>query len=281
MLTEYLSQYPQLISHFGSISNFLQLYNSVFSNQYNLYKLLQFESRDVHILNNSLYKINLNQTRSGFVYEDSILTDYPYHVLNSVGETLYSVSDHEGVFGNSLYDKYLITDSSTVGMYILSYSTYRGNKMKLLLINNEPDVLPAIDYTPDLNVIYNTDNKIEGKNVMYVRGDDVVLYYLAKPISTFISSELIELDQSVETINSNSGLINYVPTESGWFFVKQNNVAVNSLSYTGNGLDRVIRPFDNEVHYLFVNNVFNKSFLKRFVGVTSFTSNSVQLNITV
>lgn len=279
-----LANYSKLISNFGNLNQFLDLYSSLYINDYALYKLTQFQPKDVFILNNQLYKYNLLSVTSNFNYEDSILLEFPYQVLNIKGELLYSVSDHKGIFGNSLYDHYLIQNSNQLQFYILSYKTYVGEKQKLLVVDNVQDVVDPIDFTTEMSIENNVVEQNKDKNVVYINSltkEPFVFYYLPKPISNFISADLIKINPLVEIYNSTNGMFSFSPTESGWFLITKNEIDLDSLTYNGNGLERFLRPFDNEVYYLFIGNVFNRSFLRRTAGITKFNSSNIQLNISI
>lgn len=80
----------------------------------------------------------------GTLKDESIILEEPYQVYSTSGKLLYSVSSHQGVFGNSLLDKALVLESESGKTYYLQFPTYLGYTRTIQLIVNRVSVMPPI-----------------------------------------------------------------------------------------------------------------------------------------
>jgi len=275
-----LNNYGVIKATFGDIGRFLLNYNLSYSSEYELYKLLQFPNIDVHIINNNKLGFNLVKYKAGVIDIDSILLDEPYVVSNMRGEVLYKVSEHVGYFGRSNYDKYLITNSGVIGLYLLEYPTHSGYKIKVLIVDNTYDILPKLEFKPNLNTEVNLENVTRNSNSIHINSDSYFeVFYLNKPITNFISVNLIENNPDTEIYNSDK-FLTFIPKESGWIIFKKDGLYVTYNSINGNGLDRLIQIDSiDPIYYVFIGNSFNKSYLNRLKGYSTFSKASIQAKI--
>ena len=80
----------------------------------------------------------------GTLADNSIILEEPYNVYDSGGRLLYSVSSHEGIFGNSLLDKGLVLESESGKTYYLQFPTYLGYTRTIHLIVNRISIVPPL-----------------------------------------------------------------------------------------------------------------------------------------
>jgi len=278
-----LQAYPNIYKGFGNWINFYSAYKSSFFNNFGIYTILQFAPEDVYVINIDNTIVNLVKKVDDAFEKDSIDVNEPYSILNIRKELLYQVSNHEGLFGKNPYDKYLIQNSDSLGIYILEYMTYSGPKLKLILIDNLIDQFPSLDFDTSIQKQIDTSVDYKNKSSLYIFSDtSFEIYYLNKSIVSSMSTSIIENHSEVRVYKANSAnALNFVPEDSGWLLIKKGESFINYLSITGSGLDRFINPFNDNIYYLFIGEEYNKSFLNRLKGITSFGNSTIQAKLNV
>ncbi|MBD2201814.1 hypothetical protein H6G33_10685 [Calothrix sp. FACHB-1219] len=127
-------RFPNLIQSFGNLNNFLSLviYKELDPSIY-IHRILNHPDKIVVITPTDL-SFNITEGDNSFRESSSINLDHPYSVYDKDGLLLYKVSNHSGVYGNSILDRTLVLQSKVLDYYYLQYDTYSSTKTLLILI---------------------------------------------------------------------------------------------------------------------------------------------------
>lgn len=265
-------RFGYVVRSFGGIELFLNALNSKLGIvEYQGSTALELE---VHrMLSHSDSVTVISPWKSNFkLYDDyndsfstnSIVFDEPYTVLNDKGKELYSVSEHEGNFGNSILDKVLLMQSSNGDMYYLHYLTYEGNYRTRLLIVNYASLVPI---TSSSNTITPVITPIEETQI-----NQIVFNYLGnKDSNTYInvcfvpgvparipSKEAINKNPYAQKFThsvANTSSIIFNPSKSGWLVLTRTRNDLEEFfkikNIIGAGTDRLL-PVNDEQYIYYV-----------------------------
>jgi hypothetical protein len=172
---------------------------------------------------------------NGSYSERSCILDEPYSILDTEGRLLYSVSDHLGVFGNSILDKALVMESKSGATYYLQFPTYKGsNRILILLINrvsttspisnnyfksktNKTDTYQANQISLDASSIYRDPNRLSTPlypiKVFLLEGTTANVPTMGEMLSSYTST--LDYPMDVDT------LLNIHIDKSAWIMFTQ------------------------------------------------------------
>lgn len=195
---------------------------------------------------------------------ESINIDEPYRVYKDNGDLVYSVVDHNGIFGESKLDKYLLINSVNTSLYYLKYKTLTGReKIKVLLVN-----IHSINTEVSNNYYEPVINNSEESTITVINklGIPINIYIVASPPNISSNFNFVQNDYAVliknndaKVLNVSEGLYIYIDNPSIIFektkisYSKNDAVVLNahnktSLVYVGYGVDPSM-----------INRTFNKS----------------------
>ena len=275
-----LDRYGVIKTAFGSIDKFLNLYNQSYNDEYGIYRLVQFPINKVSVINRNNYKFSLIKRINNNLEFDSVDPTVPYSILNYKGEKLYSVADHNGIFGNSNLDQLLLNNQAPLGIYILEYDTFRKTDYRLIIVDNSEDNLRVPNYSVSLNNQTSESNYQVSNSLVFFSSSDFTVVTLAKPINTELTLTRLLADPLLTEYQSINKQLSFATTESLWIAILQNGEAVPYTELLGTGNDRLINRPDN-LYHLVINNDYTKSYLRRLTGISEFSSDTVQLRIQI
>lgn len=275
-----LDRYGILKTRFGSIDFFLSLYNQTFSNDYHLYRLIQFPINQVRVLNRNSYQFSLIKRLNNTLEFDSVDTTVPYSVLNFRGEKLYSVADHNGLFGATELDQLLLENQIPLGMYILEYDSFRKTEYVALIIDNSEEDIQLPQYSIQLNNQTAEFNYQFTNSVVFFSNTPFTVLALPKPINTEMNLNRINSDPNLVTYTSKGNQVSFAVNESLWLAVIKEGELSPFNSIEGIGVDRLINPLVN-IYHLVLNTNYTKSYIRRLTGISEFSSQEVQLTVQV
>lgn len=151
-------KFPQLVNAFGEVDEFLRSLATLEKSEEEIEVILY------KILSHSDTLVVLSPTNIGFNLYDNFLQESiniskPYSVYNLEGDLCYQVSNHEGKFGFSPLDRFLILEANNLDFYYLSYEQEDKETRLILLVIYKPIIFedyskvyfPAIAQTPQVS----------------------------------------------------------------------------------------------------------------------------------
>ena len=198
----------------------------------------------------------------GTVTDSSVILDEPYNVFTTGGKLLYSVSSHQGVFGNSILDKSLILESPSGKTYYLQFPTYLGHTRTIQLIVNRISIRPPISlpqFKPKPTI---TESNL--RNSIYLRASSAyrnssVVGNPVYPVTLHILRTNTVVRPTTAQVIANGETIDYPldldenvifhPQESGWIVLTQDTDLglrmLNIGNVNGQGTSRLLEvsPF--------------------------------------
>lgn len=281
LVSELEFKYPQLKRAFGTINTFID--NLLLTNYQQavrtVVELLNFKSKLIVVdpiqTRFTLYDNYDNVDQEAVVYEKA------YSVYNFNRELLYSVSDHFGVFGNSILDSLLTIDYKPGSLFYLNYHTYQGNKQIILVTGLLPSQvtkpIKLTSYNPSSLIKAESFNQISFKVTSGSRDMSKVgipyypvkVYYLPTNSPVLLSKASVvnsTLTQITEYDLEFSNQLLITPKESGWLALSQvtstGEVFFSINNITGTGVDRLVNSAPN-LYYLAVDSDINMSLFKQ------------------
>lgn len=176
-------------------------------------------------------------TDAGSLDELSCISDEPYSVYSTDGRLLYSVSNHLGIFGNSVLDRALMAEADPGSIFYLQFPTYKGYRRTILLIVNRESPVKILDnpyFKPGesrtkqdaLNYI-NLDASTSNRNTSQLGNPiyPITYYYkVANPGYIVNIDDVIQDHTNVITFNLDlEDYIHIYPKESQWAVFTQFN----------------------------------------------------------
>lgn len=124
--------YKPLVNSFGGTDIFLRTALDKYQKQTDkfLYDILS-HPHSLKILTAPSFSFYLDDFIGSTI--NTIILEKPYSVYSPKGDLLYRVSNHNGIFGNSILDRTLILQSDILDYYYLQYDTYQESKTILLI----------------------------------------------------------------------------------------------------------------------------------------------------
>ncbi len=278
-----------IIRTFGTTQDFINIIidkqkTNSDSNSY-LYTLLNTEL--VSIISPWNYTIKLfdSYTDTNFS-NDSIVVDEPYNIYNQKGQLLYSVTGHNGLFGNSKLDKLLLLQSDNADMYYLQYMTYTGlNKTRLLIVNNKSIVKVDSNVSSVVPIVSNIE-ETKVNQLLFSYSSTFTVYFIPSAPVRIPTKEAITNNPYVTRYTNNSFLTVNVE-KSGWIVATNSNGTFLKLNeIIGAGVDRLL-PVDEEkyIHYLIIGSEIDVTTARQSLRLrglnnsSSTNSHAVNLNI--
>ena len=282
--SQLLNSLPFLIASFNSLSKVLTYLKEVNSVPLNTSKdslrTTEYSRLSLHIKllldykNNILIvspwnlKFDLREFKSVSGFDVSIDTKHPYKIYDLDHNLIYTCENHNGIFGLSVLDKWLIQKSKNMSSYYLSYKDINGeNQIQLIVINlssqqtlsSNPYYKPKTDYVKS-NIVTIQNNK----------NSNVKIYTLFDQPSERISSTAIKLRGEEITITSfNQHLIN---TNNGPFWLLFDDLVEVAQVTNLQAPDNIVIPvINNSLYYM----AFNTSpeLVNRIFGTNLTTTN--------
>lgn len=275
-----LDRYGIIKTNFGSVDNFIRFYNQSYNDEYGIYRLIQFPINDVLVINRNKYKFSLIRKINNNLEFDSIDTTIPYSILNYKGEKLYSVADHNGIFGNSELDLRLIENKSPIGLYILEYDSFRKTEYRLIIVDNIESNIKLPQYSASLVNKTSENQYLVTNSLVFFSNSPFTVYTLPKPINNEINLNNLLADPLTVEYPSTTNQTSFVVKESIWLAVIKETEAIPLLQVEGLGADRLIERTNN-LYYLVFNTNYTKSYIRRLTGINEFSGDTIQLKIQV
>lgn len=143
---------PFIIDGFGGVTNFViyvkefldipiedsrrAISDSQYQEFINYFHTIFKYKRDIIMISPWAMYVDLRDLLIEDLTSDSINPDSPYQVYDMRGNLKYTVTNHQGIFGESRLDENLVNKARNAGIYFLKYKTFSGSeKVKLLIIN--------------------------------------------------------------------------------------------------------------------------------------------------
>lgn len=250
------------INSFGSIQNFLDLIKIrfhlpittnflLFDNQnapfLEMLKELFIYKDSVVIISPWAYTFALRNSDNPNL-EEAIGLNIPYKVYHPNGNLLYSVKSHQGIFGNSILDKALITNFSSTAYFYLRYSNYYGDpKFKILLLNHYSTKLIRTNQFTNIKVRSTQEETIISTilfnfiNPINVQ-DSYSIYFLKSVPDNIPTTNEVLSNQFTDVVTyAASEQILYTLQTAGWLVVTKNGVPLQLNDPTGQGVNKIIR----------------------------------------
>lgn len=229
----------------------------------------------------------------GVTNERSIVIEAPYKVFDFNRCLLYTVSKHQGVWGDSPLDKLLILQSPSGRIFYLQHSTYIDTKRTLLLIVNnlalngsnslaDNDALRTPPYVnsrsgSNLNKpsIEPQDNHILFTTPrIYSQDQFITIYHLKSNPSIIPSYEQIKSSRETKVLGypvmSRGERLTYFPSASGWVYIEgrvgEIEYPLNIGEIKGNGVDRFVEA-GRYVYYVAVGDEMDTVMLRQKMGL--------------
>lgn len=296
LVNEINKKIPSLISSFGGTETFISYIKEankiplqtkqrdLSNNDYQkligiLYLFLKF-NKNINIISPWALPVDLREeTDFGVPTPQSIDIEEPYRIYNLEGVLLYSVTDHQGIFGQSFLDKILLNNSYTGSTFFLKYKTYEGLEIiKLLVVNlyTREIIIPNELFKPveDLKTstisIANYTNSVAQ---LYIQESLPILGYNNQNIQTNVTPIILDPNVSHDIVVTNSMYI-YINTTG---FIDRTLITNPSNDLLIN-LFSLANPADTENTFFvafkvdpsLVNKIFNKT-----LGTTSKRINEI------
>jgi hypothetical protein len=271
---------PSLIRSFGDIESFFE-YSSAFyatTIDHFIYTILS-NYRDILVLYPSSFSFELGDVTS---LKSSIILEQPYSVYDKEGRLLYSVSSHNGIFGESVLDRTLILSSSPMDYYYLKYKTYGGSETKMLFIgiviprlqnrmSSEEDFsnrTPVLANTNQDSILLNVDNALQSSTVTKY---PLRLHFIeSAPSPQRTRQGIIDLGAINDYDIEQFSLSSFFPTTSGYFTFSQVTSSgleeLNVIDVTGLGTDRWFEVSPS-VYYLGLTKDINIDVLRQVFNI--------------
>jgi hypothetical protein len=231
----------------------------------------------------------------GVPNEKSIVIESPYQVFDFNRCLLYTVSQHEGTWGNSPLDKLLMLQSPSGRIFYLQHATFTDTKRTLLLIVNnlaltggnalaDNDLLktpPFTDATSGSNLnkpaIEPQDNIILLNTSRTLPRNSFITIYHLKSSPSVIPIYLDVINNPETTsygypITSIGERLSYFPSASGWVYIQVRieniNAPVSIEDIKGNGVDRFVQA-NQFVYYVAVGDEMDTVMLRQKLGLVT------------
>ena len=287
--------YPQIKLYFGDMAAFLNAFFLVYYNQTNkvLTDLIN-QNASIFLLDPSNFRIDLNLLES----TNGVIFEKPYSILNSDRETVYQVSDHQGIFGNSILDNLLLLESKPATIYYLVYETYQETKQMILMtipINNvinkqikltisTPSTLVSNEKFNQL--AFNLINGNRDNNKIGLPYYPIKLYFLQTSSPVLLNRAAI-INSPITQVNTFNDInFLYYPKNSGWIVINQESATTETpLSLdiqSGSGVDRLIQVAAY-TYYIAIDSDINLNIFRQSTNALTITpatfSNQLNMNI--
>lgn len=238
-------RFPEIVRSFGSAEDFVTLVQAFYLDKGDIYLHNLLSCPDsVVVLSQPFFRFSLIESSDISNSARSILRNSPYTLYNSSGEFLYSITEHNGVFGNSILDRSLIMAAEPLEQFYLQFDTYTGKRTFLLILNNFYQIRPTesnVFSTSEAGtpLVLNRTNKVS----IAVNGS------LLLPLTiNFLKSAPSEISSSNAVLSSplcsrtffNELNLTYFIKESGWIVFSVNGLPLDAVSIQGTGTERFI-----------------------------------------
>lgn len=269
-----------VVRTFGGIDNFLdtlsEKHNYIGEDSYyrvvsDLHTLVSHRD-NINIISAWANIIDLTEENYNTFSNNAIILEEPYKVFNTQGDLLYSVYNHNGVYGKSILDKQLLLQSKNTDIYYLQYCSYSSEVYTRLLLVNHQSTAPAIS---------TTYLKTDISSTKYTTINQIVLTWDLAPASYslyFIPSSPIRIKDRLDNIVEYPSAIKidsegptyktilFSPEESGWIIARLSiynpslkayiNTYLNFSNITGLGEERFLVDTESpNMAYVTLNNV--------------------------
>jgi hypothetical protein len=266
-----------LIDSFGGIDSFLEsIYNKYLENTDRVIYDILSHPADVKVIVPPAFSFYLESNNDLFL-------EKPYSVFNKDGEILYKVTNHDGVFGNSMLDRALILQSQPLDYYYLQFDTYQGSNTTMLImgllsrdltrkinpklrdIETESEITQPNNY---LNIYSN--NVLTENNDFVTDYKSIQLYFTpTTPLNTVSLNDLrFNPLTQMEIFDVNfSKVMQFYFEKSGFIFFSQ-ATDLNELVYLkptilkGQGTHRFIK-YSEQIYYLALASEMNLDIVKQ------------------
>ncbi len=234
----------------------------------------------------------LYETRDDLAASGSIIFELPYSVYNTDGQLLYRVSNHDGIFGNSILDRTLLLQSKPGQFYYLNFDSFQGKRSILLIVNaftiaskKKISIGPTLKEQQPVDIISEALNTILFKLVEGERNTaqagipfyPIRSYFLQAPPSSSITRDLVRNHHLSEVIDYETDLdTSFIlnPQVSGWFAVDQvtpaGTLPLVISQLTGSGVHRVLN-YQDGLYYIGVSSEISLSQLYSALNVVGRT----------
>ena len=237
----------------------------------------------------------IEENAYGTPNEKSIVIESPYQVFDFNRCLLYTVSQHNGIWGDSPLDKLLLLQSPSGRLFYLQHSTFTDTKRTLLLIVNnlalvgsnalaDNDLLKTPPFTDSTNGSNLNKPAVEPQDniiLLYTsptlpRDSSIIIYHLKSSPSVIpIDTTLINNPETtIHTypITYKGEAISYFPSNSGWIHIRKKvggtSSPVSIENIKGNGVDRLVQA-NESVYYVAVGDEMDTVMLRQKLGLVT------------
>ena len=282
---ELINKTPFLISSFKNINNIITYIKDV--NNISI-----FSTR--RTINNLSYLKLINHVKILLEYHDSMLVISPWHLKFDLNESsvniknnikidysvpykvydlnhnlLYTVVEHNGIFGASELDKWLVQKSKNMSTYLLEYYDVSGMSYTQLLVVNlysEKTITSNPFYKPPEEIL-----ETKALSLYNQSSENVTIYILEDAPSSNYSISNIKLNGEELLILANNQLVLNRYSNSFWIlFDSYQNIVLDTKSS-----ELIIPVLFNSLYYIGLNTkpaLLNKTF------DTSISTQQIKLN---
>ena len=226
-------------------------------------KLLLDYKNNILIISPWKMKYDLSELESNNLFDVTIDITQPYEVYDLYNNLLYSCVNHNGVYGLSNLDKWLIQKSKNMSTYYLKYKDITGETHIQILVVNL-NVLNSIGSNPYYKPIpeYNKQKLLTIQNNSH---SNVILYTLfEKPTQDFNPTRVRLNGEEIEITASNQYIIK-TNNKPLWLFI-ETPVTIFHPTNVEKDANVIIPIIYNSFYYIavntnpqLVNQIFNTS----------------------
>lgn len=240
-------------------------------------KLLLDYKNNILIISPWAIKFNFNELNLMTNENIEIDVNQPYEVYDRNNNLIYVCEGHNGIYGLSQLDKWLIQKSKNMSTYYLKYKDIQGHTHIFLLVVNL-----ASEKTLNSNPYYNPPKEYEqGGSIIIVNNSalDAKVYTLYKSPSSFINTSSIKLSGEEITIRpSNQYILNSLDNPFWLFF--DSEITVTKSIELPEETDIIIPVIINSLYYIATNSnpeLINNTFNTNLTTTTKFDSEELIL----